>query len=476
METTYLYRLPDSMRSQGSERLAKWQAEVVHNKSLPMCQLMISKGGKVVYNHTVGSVNAATATSEAYVDKEKRSIEERSRNVKEIPCKGNELYRIYSMTKPVTSVAIMQLLEDGKLLLSDPVSKYLGSSWKKKNMRVWDTSNEEKELATVPCTKTITILHLLTHTSGLSYGFDRYGIINKVDRQYHKKGLYAGQSQKSQWFETLEGFVNRLSSFPLCFQPGTAWMYGFNVDVLGRIVEVVSGMDLATYFKCYIFGPLGMTETGYFVPKEKRHRFTSVVKQAGQPFGMLALGKGKANSGLCDISKLSGDADTKYRPRPHTKAFFEGGSGLVSTAEDYMKFSQMLLNGGSLHSKRILSSTSVQFMTRNHLFDASGRSCDITSLKPPLPGYSEVYSPGVGFGLGFSVVGNPAKSKQLCYPGTFSWGGAASTTFWIDPVNDICVVFMTALLFRDDYTFPLRPLLQSLVYSSLDDLEHRSKI
>ena len=394
------------MHLRGADRLEAWQRSLVTSKSLPMCQLMILKDGKKVYDYSAGTVNAANAASEAVITKGHKLME-KPRHVNEPrPCQGNELYRIYSMTKPITAVAILQLFECGKLLLSDPVHKYLGPAWKKKNMRVWDVDapSGNERLPTKPCKRSITIMHLLTHTSGISYGFDRDGILNKVDKMYYEKGLYPSGSQRKMWYDTLENFVNRLANFPLVCQPGSAWIYGFNCDVLGRIVEVVAKMDLFSYFKKYIFEPIGMSDTSYFVRPEDRERFTVVTKAGGQDISMLSLGKGSANgeSSLCSIDILSGDASSKYKPRAHNKTFFEGGSGLVSSARDYAIFAQMLLDGGvAPNGKRILSSASLHLATLNHLFDASGRSCDIRDIPPPMPGYSEVYSPGWGSDLAF---------------------------------------------------------------------------
>ena len=278
----------DVMDLRGRARLKAWQDDLVGGKKLPMCQLMILKEGEVVYDYSAGTINAANAATEAFSsrgDGEKPKYGERPRKqVVPRPCKGDELYRIYSMTKPITAVAILQLFESGKLLLSDPVHKFLGPAWKKRNMTVWDVEakTSSSELPTKPCKKSITIMHLLTHTSGLSYGFDRYGFLNKVDKMYYEKGLYPDGSQRKMWYDTLENFVDRLVAFPLVSQPGSAWVYGFNCDVLGRIIEVVSKMDLFAYFKKYIFEPLGMKDTSYFVRFEDQPRFTVVCKLVGK--------------------------------------------------------------------------------------------------------------------------------------------------------------------------------------------------
>ena len=466
----------------GDARLRSWQEELVERKFLPMTHLMIaSKSGKILYDHVTGTVNAANAEWEAFEnanDGGNVKIPERRRSIgAAVDCPHDALYRIYSMTKPITCVAIMQLFEQGKLLLSDPVWKYLGDKWKKKNQSVWDRKggggNGSEIFSVVKCRRSITVKHLLTHQSGISYGFDKYGFANKVDKEYYSRGLYPGGSQRAQWDGTLADFVDRLAEMPLCFQPGTAWMYGFNIDVLGRIVEVISGMPLAEYFRQNIFEPLGMNSTSYFVAEQNVGRFTKVTKRAGQAAGMLALGTagGTKKWELCDFSKLAGDASNKYRPRPLHSAFCEGGSGLVSTTSDYMQFCVALLNGGAApDGARILGEHTVKFMTMNHLYDREGRACCIRDLSPNIPGYSESYAPGVGFGLGMSVVVDEAKSQQMASAGAFSWGGAASTAFWCDPASGIAVVFMTALLFRDDYALPLRPLLQSQVYANVDSL------
>ena len=328
------------------------------------------------------------------------------------------------------------------------------------------------KIPTVPCNRTITIRHLLTHTSGISYGFDTAGALIKVDRMYAKGGLYRKNSQRAQWYGSLESFVDRLAGFPLCFQPGDEWLYGFNTDVLGRVVEVVSGLNLAKYFDRNIFQPLGMTDTGFFVRPKDAPRLTTVVKRAWQPLGMMALGasRGLETREFCVLDQIAGDATSKHSPRSFERAFLEGGSGLVSTAGDYMRFVQMLLNGGKLRETRILGSATVHYMVQNHLKNPAGGPCDMRTKGTGVPGYTESSPAGTGFGLGVAVVVDPTGKPSTCSAGNFLWGGAASTYFWCDPKNDLAVVFMTALLYRDDFALPLRDQLENVVYAHVDDL------
>lgn len=335
------------------------------------------------------------------------------------------IVRIYSMTKPVTSVAAMLLYEEGHFQLSDPVSKFLPEL---KDLRVYE-SGEGDAIKTRPAAREMTIRDLLSHTSGLSHGMLSTGPIADAYKLHGVSPGIRGQNGS----KTLAEMVKRLTRVPLANDPGAEWRYGVSTDVLGRLVEVISGKPLDVFFEERIFRPLKMTDSGFSVPKGKRKRFAV-------NYGPSADGK----TVVYDDSKTS-----RYRKRP---TFFAGGAGLVSTAEDYWRFCQMLLNGGELDGVRLLSPKTVELMTTDHLPD------DWPDIGP---------YPGSGFGLGFAVTRNVARSWTLGSVGNYGWGGFASTWFWIDPKEELIVVFMTQLLPASAY--PLRNELKTLIYQALTD-------
>ncbi len=343
------------------------------------------------------------------------------------PMQRDTVFRIYSMTKPVTSIAMMQLYEQGKFLLNDPVHKYI-PAWL--NLRVYK-GGSYPDFETEPATTTMTIRDLMTHTSGLTYGFTER---TEVDAAYRQLKL-DGSS-----ILTLDKLVERLADLPLEFSPGTAWNYSVSTDVLGHLVQVLSGKPLDAYFDEHIFQPLGMTETGFHVRPAQQDRFAACyLYQSG---GTL---------------KLQDDPErSKYLKQPR---FLSGGGGLVSTIDDYHRFAQALCQGGQYQGQRIIGRKTLEFMRRNHLPDNQ----DLPALS--IGGFSETPYAGSGFGLGFSVKTDVAKSATIGSEGEFGWGGLASTSFFVDPQEDLVVIFLTQLIPSSSY--PIRQELRALVYGAM---------
>ena len=345
------------------------------------------------------------------------------------PVELDTLWRIYSMTKPITSVAAMMLYEEGAFELKDPVSKFIPAFAETKVYRSGSAVNPVLE----PQTEPMRIWHLLTHTSGLTYGFHH---ATPVDAMYRAGGFEWGSPPGLD----NEAICNLFASFPLLFQPGSEWNYGVSTDVLGRVVEVVSGQSLDAFFQERIFDPLGMTDAAFYA-KDVDRLAALYIPTPGtlQAMRMDAMG---------DAAKSKPD-------------FLSGGGGLVASASDYHRFSQMLLNGGELDGTRLLGTRTVEYMAQNHL--PGGQ--DLEQFGRPL--FAETSFAGVGFGLGFSVVQDAVDNKVLSSDGEFAWGGAASTAFWIDPEEQITALFMTQLL--PSSTHPIRPQLKQLVYQALVD-------
>jgi CubicO group peptidase (beta-lactamase class C family) len=348
-----------------------------------------------------------------------------------LPVEPDTIFRIYSMTKPIASVAAMMLWEEGAFQLRDPVSAFIPSFGETK---VWRSGSVTNHLLD-PVTEPMCIWHLLTQTAGLTYGF-LYA--HPVDELYRRAGFEWGAPPGVD----LAGLCDQWAALPLLFQPGREWNYSVATDVLGRVVEVASGMTLDRFFAERIFEPLGMRDTGFSVPEDQQHRLAALY--IPEPGSRRAL-----------------RFDTMGNAALNPPAFLSGGGGLVSTVADYHRFTQMLLNLGELDGHRLLGPRTVDFMTRNHL----PGDADLTEYGRPL--FAETTFDGVGFGLGFSVTLDPVKAKVPGSVGDFAWGGAASTAFWVDPVEDLTVVFLTQLL--PSSTHPIRPQLKQLVYQALVD-------
>jgi CubicO group peptidase (beta-lactamase class C family) len=343
------------------------------------------------------------------------------------------LWRIYSMTKPITSVAAMMLYEEGRFELTDPVGKLIPAF---SEVRVF-TGGSDQRPVTVPAIEPVRIHHLLTHTSGLTYGFHRN---HPVDAMYRAAGFDLGDRPKT----TLAEACDLWAGLPLLFQPGAEWNYSVATDVLGRVVEVASGQSLDEFFARRIFGPLGMTDTGFYAQPDDLRRLAAL-------YGRGLDGKAARMDGL-------GAAARKKR------VMLSGGGGLVATAGDYHRFMQMLLPradspAGELDGVRLLSPRTVAYMTRNHL---PGNK-DLAHFGRPLN--AESPQAGTGFGLGFAVTIDPVPGKVVCSEGELSWGGAASTSFWLDPAEELTVSFFTQLI--PSSAHPLRSQLRQLVYQAL---------
>jgi CubicO group peptidase (beta-lactamase class C family) len=344
------------------------------------------------------------------------------------------IFRIYSMTKPITSVALMMLLEQGHFQLDDAVHKLIPvPAWR--DLRVYQIGNHP-EFLTAPCERPMTVRDLLRHTSGLTYGFMER---TNVDAAYRKLGI--GSIDKP-FDGTLQDMVQLLATLPLEFSPGTAWNYSVSTDVLGYLVEVLSGEPFDQYLRRHIFEPLGMPDTAFHVPAQEVDRFAACYDR----------GPGK---------KLRLQDDPSTSPYLGAPKLLSGGGGLVSTAADYLRFCRMLLAGGELDGLRLLGPRTIEFMTRNHLPDGK----DLTDLS--VGAFSETPYEGTGFGLGFSVKLDPVRSGVIGSVGEYAWGGAASTIFWIDPAEDLIVIFLTQLM--PSATFNFRGQLQSIIYSAIID-------
>ena len=343
------------------------------------------------------------------------------------PLQQDTLFRIYSMTKPVTSVALMMLVEAGLIALDDPVHRYI-PQWR--NLGVYEAGFLET-FRTRPAKSPMRIIDLLRHTSGLTYGLQQR---TNVDAAYRKFGFGdpGGNS-------TLEAMIEGLARIPLEASPGDVWNYSVSTDVLGYLVGKISGVPFEEFLRQRIFAPLGMADTDFHVPEAKAPRLASCYMLA--PDGRM---------------KLQDDSQTSRYLQPPT--FVSGGGGLVSTAADYLRFCRMLLNGGVLDGTRLLSPKTIELMTCNHL--PGGKELPDMSVSL----FSEAGYSGVGFGLGFAVTTNPARTLIPGSQGDFSWGGMASTYFWIDPREQLIVIFMTQLIPSTIYN--LRRELRTLVYSA----------
>jgi len=347
------------------------------------------------------------------------------------PVELDTLWRIYSMTKPVTSVAAMMLWEEGAFELTDPVSRFIPAF---ADARVF-TGGSSLKPVTVPLTEPIRIWHLLTHTAGLTYGFH---YAHPVDAIYRAAGFEWGTPRGMDLAACCEAWAG----LPLLFQPGAEWNYSVATDVLGRVVEVVSGQSLDAFFAERILGPLGMDDTAFWVGDEDADR-------------LAALYTVEPATGLAVRDDRMGGA---ARRPPDC---LSGGGGLISTATDYHRFAQMVLGGGELEGVRLLGPRTLRFMAANHLPGGA----DLEAFGRPL--FAETTFHGVGFGLGFSVVVDPVANRTACSRGELAWGGAASTAFFVDPAERITALFFTQLL--PSSTHPIRTQLRQLVYQALID-------
>ena len=337
---------------------------------------------------------------------------------------ADTLFRIYSMTKPITSVAAMMLWEEGAFELKDEVARFIPAF---ADARVWSGGSQQKPM-TVPAAEPVRLWHLLTHTSGLAYGF---AYAHPVDGIYRDHGFEFGAPEGMD----LAASVDVWARLPLLFEPGTEFNYSVSTDVLGRVIEVISGQPLDVFLKERVLDPLGMHDTGF--GDADPHRLAALYAP-----------------GLVRNDRLGAHA-------LHTPAFLSGGGGLVGSAADYVRFTRMLLGGGELDGTRLLGTRTLRFMGRNPLPGGA----ELKAVARPT--ISETQNEGMGFGLGFSVVLDAARTKVACSEGELAWGGLASTAFWVDPKERIAAHFFTQL--APSSTYPLRSQLRQLTYQALVD-------
>lgn len=379
-------------------RIGQWMEGEVAAKRIPGAVVMVVRNGKVAYTRSVGQQDPARPQ----------------------PMARDSIFRIYSMTKPMVSVAAMMMVEEGKLLLEAPVSRYIPSF---ANARVGVERTDAtgaKSLELVPVRRQMTVQDLLRHTSGLTYGFFGDSLVKKA---YVDAGITGD-------FTSAE-FVEKLAALPLHYQPGSTWDYSYSTDVLGRVLEVASGQSLGSLLRARLFDPLGMKDTSFYVPEPARQA------RLAEPF---------PDDRTIGAGAVIGD--------PRVVAKFEsGGGGLVSTADDYARFLQMLANGGTLEGRRYLSPKTIEYMTSDHL----GSAVATTPLYLPGPGY--------GFGLGFAVRRTTGESAAMAPAGEYNWGGAGGTYMWVDPRNNMFVVFMMQ---SPKQRVPYRSVLRNMVYGAME--------
>ncbi|MEJ2814164.1 serine hydrolase domain-containing protein [Caulobacter sp. CCG-8] len=380
---------------------------------LPHAQILISRDGEIAHFSSQGAAREGSA----------KAIDEGS------------IFRIASMTKPITSVAFMMLVEEGKVAVDTPVADILPEF---KDVGVYNGGGAGVPFLTKAPAEPMRMLDLLRHTSGLTYGFQNR---SNVDAAYRATKSNAGPVENWHGEHDLDGFIADLARTPLEFSPGQAWNYSVSTDVLGAVVQRVSGMPLDRFLAEKIFAPLKMHDTAFVVPESKADRLTDCYVWAGPGVGRVMYDRG---------------AESVWLRQPK---LVSGGGGLASTALDYHRFCLMLANGGELDGVRILGRKTIELMTMNHL---PGKS-DLASMSKSL--FSETTNAGVGFGLGFAVTQDVAKAMIPGSAGEYYWGGMFTTAFFVDPVEKIHMVFMTQL--SPSMLYPIRRELKTLIYSAL---------
>ncbi len=390
-------------------RIKPWMQGYVDARKYPGCAALIWQGGREVFYHDCGLRDLAGA----------------------LPWQRDTIARIYSMSKPITSAALMILVERGLVHLDAPVSDFIPGFANAHALIPGATDVTQLEPCAAP-----SLHQLLTHTSGLSYSFNP-GLLPALMRE-GKNDFHPGQ-------QTLAQRADALADLPLAFRPGARWEYSVGIDVIGRVIEVISGQSFGAFLINEIFDPLGMDETRFVLPEGLKGRFASLYTPlAGDSFDLNSTEKSDETLRQTD--------DAAHSPYLRTK-MESGGGGLVGTIDDYMKFAEMLRSGG----KGILSPHTLGFMMRNHL------AGDIASMGPA--SFAEQPMEGMGFGIGGAVVLDPGRARVPGSVGDFSWGGMASTFFWIDPVQDLSVIFFTQLAPSSSY--PSRSQLKALVQGAL---------
>jgi CubicO group peptidase (beta-lactamase class C family) len=385
----------------------RFESQYLDTGKLPGYQITVARHDKVAYYRSSG-------------------LRDRERN---LPLTDDTIFRIFSMTKPIASLALMQLYERGLFQLTDPVHRYI-PEWR--TLQVGEVG-PDNSITLVKPHRPMDVRDVLMHTTGLAGGLFPG---NPIDQAYAD----ALSTRKSGM--TLEGVAALLAEHPLKFHPGTQWNYGLSTDIVGRLVEILSGLRFDEYLQREIFEPLGMADTGFMVPEASRDRFAACYQYR------------PANT-----PSLWDDPSTSRYLRP--RSYLSGAGGLVSTTADYVAFCRMLANGGRLGEERVIGRKTLELMTQNHLPGGT------TLAGMAIGGFGEAGFEGVGFGLGFAVGQGPAATAMAGSAGDYYWGGAASTAFWIDPAEDLFVVFMTQLF--PSMAYPLRAQLRALVYQALED-------
>ena len=395
--------------SEGMARLKRHVQGYIDAGKFPGAISMVQRRGKVVHFETYGQRDIETGK----------------------PVERDTIFRIYSMTKPIVSVGLMTLYEEGRFQIDDPVSKYIPQF---KGLKVLAGGAVDAPQLREP-SREMTVADLLRHTSGLANRTDPV-----LGATYVRAGLHTSESNG-----TLAEMIEKLGTLPLKCDPGSQFNYGISTDVVGYLCEVLSGQRLDDFLRQRVLEPLGMVDTGFYVPAEDVERFAANYRpgNAGEP--LL-------------VTEDRPDASSRYT-KPRT--YLSGAGGMVSTASDYMRFCKMLANGGELDGARILGPRTLEFMTLNHL----GGGRDLSQMSNGSAG--ETSREGVGFGLGFARVLDAAVLGGLSMPGEYYWGGAASTAFWVTPAEELAVVFMTQL--RPSSTYPIRRELRSIIYGSIID-------
>ena len=401
------------MHQQSLARIAPWMQSYIDERKLAGSSTLIQHNGKEAYFHSAGLRDTQSTD----------------------PFDRATVARIYSMTKPITSFVLMMLIEEGKLHSDAPLSQFIPEFAKCHALIPGATSIDQSEPCPCP-----TLHQLLMHTSGMSYPFNP-GVLasamNEVDLLFKPNQ------------GTLADMCRDLAKLPLAFTPCSRWEYSVGIDVIGRVIEVITGQTLADVFADRVFQPLGMTQTAFSLPADAHDRFAALYTPlAGGAMDLNAAKTGTESLRCVDRTKNSSFLDASMH---------SGGGGLVGTIDDYMRFCEMLRQGGTLDGQRLLSPSNTAFMQRNHL------AGDIASMGPQ--SFAEQPMEGMGFGIGGAVVLDPARARTPGSVGDFSWGGMASTFFWIDPVHDLSVVFFTQLTPSSSY--PLRAQLKALVHGAL---------
>jgi CubicO group peptidase (beta-lactamase class C family) len=433
-----------SVSGMSNERLQKIAPSLndlyLKNGKFPGFVSAVARKGKVVHYETIGFADLETGES----------------------LKKDSLFRIYSMSKPITGVALMILLEEGKLRLNDPVSLYIPEFGKTQVLVV----NEDGTSTLIDQTKVMTIRDLATHTSGIAYDFTANKALAKIYRENElspyfsintptKETLVSGMISSEKTYKDICSFAEALASkAPLMHQPSERYTYSMGMDVLGCIIERVSGVKFDEFLNTRIFKPLNMQDTFFSVPESKRDRFTTLYAEV-KDLKTYMPDMGDSIPDDLTMLRVDGKQNSAYFKEA---TVFDGGSGLVSSTEDYLKFAQMLLNGGKLGDQRILSRKSVELMSGNHLPDAFSSDAYLETAGG--------YRRGAGIGLTVGLLTDPAKAGQYGSKGMFFWGGAASTIFWIDPEEELVAVLMTQVLGSSEL---LRETYSALVYQAIDD-------